>query len=543
MTEKRKSTSKKIINFQNLMKIGRFDKAVIIIEELILENPTNIKLIYQSAFAYVKLGNYFKAYEKMESILQEYSMEGEFLSDFGIVCMKLSLFDKAEYLFKFAIKANQNNVSYILNLAALYNKLEKYNQAINYIRSAIEINPLNKQIYTSLGVTLVKIGENSAARDAFQISLSIDPDCSDSLYNIAAIEYRDKNYELALNLFEKLLFKQSQIKSDALLDSIKFSLSMLYLYYGRLKEGWEYFDFGFHPNISPEYRRMPTRNFIKPLWDGISINDKKILIWREQGVGDEILFLSCLPDLIATDANIIIECDKRLVSILQRSFPNCIVRKEDFDSSSNIIGKYDDYDFQLPVGSLMRFFRPHIDDFSRSNKYIKVDSFLASKYKDILQKKSSHLKFIGICWRSGYQNFERSTEYTKLIDWGPIFSIKNVQFVNLQYDECEQELVQAESMFGVKIMRWKDLDLKNDFESTMALMSNLDLIVTVGTAVSSMAASIGIQVFLMEHKGWPNLGTDRYPWYKNITCFFPKSQEVNSCIPEVASAIDQMIHT
>ena len=151
---------------------------------------------------------------------------------------------------------------------------------------------------------------------------------------------------------------------------------------------------------------------------------------------------------------------------------------------------------------------------------------------------------VGICWRSGYLNPERNVEYTKLTEWAGILTLSDIQFINLQYDECEEELVEAEALFDIKIMRWPELDLKNDFESTMALMSNLDLVVTVGTAVSPMAASIGIPVYLMAGKGWPNLGTDYYPWFKNVNCFFPKlNGDVGSCIPDVAKALNQFKST
>jgi len=544
MTNKKIINNKKLNNFQNLMKIGRFDQASVIIEELILNNPGSSELIYQSSIAYVKSGNYQKAYEKMELILQEYSFEGEFLSNFGIVCTHLNLLNKAEYLLKFAIKANPNNVTYILNLAGVYNKLEKYNQAIDCIKSAINLNPINKQIYISLGVSLVKINEKSAAKDAFLISLSLDPECNESLFNLAAIEHLEENYEFALNLYNKLLDKQNENNSNILIEPIKFSLSLLYLNFGKLKDGWDFFEFGFSPNVSPEYRRNPTRLFKKPMWDGITIKDSRILIWREQGVGDEIMFMTCLPDLIQTGINIIIECDPRLISILSRSFPNCIVRGQSFDSSHNRMAMYQDYDFHLPVGSLMRLFRSKIDDFHKSEKYIQVDAVLASKYNDLLQKKHVKTKMVGICWRSGHLNFERNIEYTKLKEWRAILTVPDIQFINLQYDECEEELVEAETLFGIKIMRWSELDLKNDFESTMALMSNLDLVVTVGTAVSPMAASIGIPVYLMTRKGWPNLGTDYYPWFKNVDCFFPKlNGDLGSCIQDVAKALNQFKST
>ena len=92
-------------------------------------------------------------------------------------------------------------------------------------------------------------------------------------------------------------------------------------------------------------------------------------------------------------------------------------------------------------------------------------------------------------------------------------------------------MIEAENKFGVKILRWLDLDLKNDIDSTLALMSRLDAVVTVGTAVSMMAASIGVKVILMEQKNWSQLGTDYYPWFPNILVINPpKGGIVAECL-------------
>jgi hypothetical protein len=253
--------------------------------------------------------------------------------------------------------------------------------------------------------------------------------------------------------------------------------------------------------------------------------------------------MSCLPDLVKSELQLLIECEKRLVPIISRSFPNCLVREESIKLNSSILENLaDDYDFHLPLGSLMRLYRNDLNLFKNKIPYIKADNNLILKMKNALVIKGSTKKRIGICWRSGYINQERIKGYTNLNNWKPILSLKEFDFVNLQYGECEQEILEAESLFDIKIIRWTDLDLKNDFESTMALISNLDLVVTVATAVNPMAASIGVPVFLMSVYDWPNLGTNYYPWFENVTCFFPKlNADVNSCIPDVAKAIEQSI--
>ena len=115
----------------------------------------------------------------------------------------------------------------------------------------------------------------------------------------------------------------------------------------------------------------------------------------------------------------------------------------------------------------------------------------------------------------------------------------NYEFINLQYGDCEEEIIEIEMLTNRTIHRWSDLDLKNDFEHTMALISNLDLIITVGTAVNPRAGSLGIKTILIGGKGWPNLGTDYYPWFPNTKCVFPTVRDhVATTLAEVEKLLE-----
>ena len=478
----------------------------------------------------------------MEKILDRKTADSNFISNFSVICLRLNLIDKAQYLINFAIKIEPTNISYLLNLAGIYNIKEEYLKSLETIKLALKVNPLHGGAYGLFGITLIKMGENSAARDALEIALKVDPSYLEARFNLASLEVKEGNIDKAIILYENLIYIRPNEINSVSLEAIKFNLSNLYLWVGKLKLGWDYSEFGFHPQVPPEYRRKPGRTFKAKRWGGVIEKDKTILVWREQGVGDEIMYLSCLPDLIDTGMQLIVETDERLIKILARSFPNCLFRVQNFDMNSHDKKPLiEDYDYQIPVGSLPSIFRKTIDSFENKKPYILINDILEYKYKQKLNNFNFNNLKIGICWRSGYLNPERNTGYTKLSDWGPIFSIKNVDFINLQYSECEQELLEAESLFNIKIMRWSDLDLKNDFDSTSALIANLDLVVTVATAVSPLAASTGIPVFLMGLPDWVNLGTDYYPWFNNITCFFPITKgDVSSCLPEVAASIVQM---
>jgi hypothetical protein len=88
--------------------------------------------------------------------------------------------------------------------------------------------------------------------------------------------------------------------------------------------------------------------------------------------------------------------------------------------------------------------------------------------------------------------YNRVVSYSELDDWGPIFATPGAQFVNLQYDDCEDEIRTAEDKFGTRIHRWADLDLRNDFENIAALVANLDVVMAPNTAILELAGALGV---------------------------------------------------
>ncbi len=121
--------------------------------------------------------------------------------------------------------------------------------------------------------------------------------------------------------------------------------------------------------------------------------------------------------------------------------------------------------------------------------------------------------YVGVSWRSQIQTAERRLEYSRLDEWGEIFSIPDVTWVNLQYDDCNRELHDAERQFGVRINRWDWLDLMNDFDEVAALTSALDLVVAPFNAVSMLSGALGVDTVAMSNRyGWAELGTDHLPW-------------------------------
>jgi tetratricopeptide (TPR) repeat protein len=349
-----------------------------------------------------------------------------------------------------------------------------------------------------------------AAREAFKTALAIDPNYVPTIVNFAQLEVKLGRHNEAIVLYENILKNQTLTKNHEQL--IKYFLSYSYLFNGDLKKGWDYYEFGFGA-LLPLSSLRSMRKFQQPKWNGQPIGSKTLMIWREQGIGDEIEFLSCLPDALNVTKNIILECEARLVGFYSRLYPQIVVRTE----SNNDRGEQltHDFDYQCPVGSLPRLFRQEIKDFTKTSRPYLSMVDLKINFSQRLAKYEKLL--VGISWRSGKLQAGRNNHYSVLSDWKELLTHPRVQCVNLQYGDCESELNQVESQFGIEILRWPELDLKNDLESVVALIQNLDCVVSVGTAVSSLSAASGVKTFLLTPRTWILLGqTDQYPWFDSV---------------------------
>lgn len=223
---------------------------------------------------------------------------------------------------------------------------------------------------------------------------------------------------------------------------MKYYLSYSYLFIGQLEKGWSLYDYGFSGLLPTGSIRSP-RKFNQPKWNGEDITGQKLLIWREQGLGDEILFSTCLFDVETLGLDVILECEPRLIEAYRRTFPNWQVRPE-------LVGadKYslkNDFDMQCPLGSLPGLFRNHIDNFNNRISLFSASPYLKEKFSELLKSYKNKI-LVGISWRGGLLTALRNDSYTSILDWEQILKLPNCKFVNLQYGDCENELLEAEKL-------------------------------------------------------------------------------------------------
>ena len=245
------------------------------------------------------------------------------------------------------------------------------------------------------------------------------------------------------------------------------------------------------------------RLFSKPLWDGnASLKGQRILIWGEQGPGDVVMWSSCLPFVAFKVEKCILECQEKLVPLLTRSFPNVEVKVE----NKSLDTKRDDFDFHLPIGSLFRHFIPEISKQTKPDAFLIPDLSRVNFWKERLNLLGKG-PFVGISWKSPFMTPARLPNYTQISDWAPVLTLPNVTFINLQCSDFGDDLASILDEFGTTVHHFDDFNHYDDLDDVAALSAALDIVVSVSTAVSTIAAGVGTPTKMLHWRqsAWNNI--------------------------------------
>jgi len=250
---------------------------------------------------------------------------------------------------------------------------------------------------------------------------------------------------------------------------------------------------------------------------------ESICIHLNQGIGDQILFLSFLKDFQNNfpSQKLFIKCDQRLHEAIQRSFSNISIYK-DIEAPPET-----KHIFLSDFGSLLR---PNLDSFTQ-DPYLIPDDTLVKFYKEKLSR-LEHKVNIGIAWRGGSIRTAvlQQSKSCKLEDFEPLLKIPSVNFINLQYGDTFNELQSIKQNLNVDIIDFDDVKPIDGIDRQMALISNLDLVVQVSNASLHMAGALGVNTFAListphDFRWFPGKSSADTPWYNNMTLFRKKSSE------------------
>jgi hypothetical protein len=246
------------------------------------------------------------------------------------------------------------------------------------------------------------------------------------------------------------------------------------------------------------------------------------------------MFASCLHDLAGAARHCIIECAPKLKDLFERSFPAATVYAATEERSVPDALRAQGIDFEVPIGSLPLYYRRSIDDFPPHRGYLQAAPERVAAWRAMLGALGDGLK-VGLSWRGGTHDSRGPLRSIDLDGLLPILNVAGVRFVSLQYSpEAPAELDALRREHDVHVMHWPEAIA--DYDETAALVSALDLTITVCTAVAHLAGALGRSVWILA----PHSPEWRYgaagegmAWYPSARVF--RQQAHGEWTPVVAS--------
>ncbi|MGQ9372154.1 tetratricopeptide repeat protein, partial [Azospirillum sp. A39] len=431
----------------------------------------------------------------------------------GLVHQALGDLGAARAAFARAVTQRPDFPEALTHLGLLVQAGGRLDEAERWHRRAIRRLPEHAGAHANLGYVEELRGRFAAADRHYQRTLALQPDLPDALNNLGTMDRlieRPGDGEVHL---------RRALRADPGYALAGWNLGLLDLGKGRLGDGWA----GYERRFSARQLQKARRTAV-PRWAGGRLAGRRLLVWNEQGLGDEILFASCYDGLARAGGPVVLECDRRLVTLFARAFPWAKVRAETTDAHGREAIDPPDVDLQVPAGSLPGLLRERLERFPPRRAFLAAEAERAALWRERLDALGPGLR-VGIGWRSQVVTAHRESAYLSLDRWGALLTLPGIRLVNLQYGECEAEVRQAEEAYGVRIHRWPDLDLKDDLEGVAALMSGLDLVISPATAVGELAGALGVPVWRFGGRDWTQLGTGVRPWYPSMRVLNPRPGE------------------
>lgn len=356
--------------------------------------------------------------------------------------------------------------------------LKQNEQAIDLCRRYLAIAPSPAaSVLNNLGDCLSKLEQFEDALVPLQQAVATEPTLLAARLNLGYTLNYLARYEESQAQFDALLalerndFGARWYRATALLSKHQF------------REGWQDYEFRF-ASTAVEPRVVPLQR-----WQGQSLAGHKIVVTAEQGIGDEIMFASCLPDLIRQADHCVLECNRRLVALFQRSFPDVTVVEWLRGPNPPWLSQHSDATYYVPVGSLPLAFRPTKESFPADSKpYLVPAPERTQSFKAKLTALGDGLR-IGFAWRGGGAASRTRTRSLALDQLAPLLTLPGCSYVSLQYGNCTDEVRQVERRWGVTLNHWSEVIA--DLDSFAALVAALDVVVTVCSAPVHFAGALG----------------------------------------------------
>jgi len=463
------------------------------------------------AEVHVNLGNILQAQGKLDEAVSFYESAlilkpdaAHVYSDLGNTLQAQKKLDSAVVCYEQALSLNPAYAEASYNLGNARQAQKKLDEAIACYERALELKPQLPEAHYNLGNTLHTLDRLEEAAACFERALACRPTYAEAAYNLGCI-FKDLN-----RVDEAISFMARALEMKPDYPQARFGLALTQILSGDLETGWRTYE----SRWQSEDHDTPRRAYVQPLWKGEKLESGSLLLWGEQGVGDEIMFAGMIPDAIRTGNRIALDCTPRLQPLFSRSFPEIEV----ISGHSPSHPRQQEFTAQMPTGSLPGLFRRNEAEFAGAiSPYLKADAAEQERFRTAY---SDGRSLVGLAWRtnSTKSGHKRSID---LLLMAPLFAEPNLRWISLQYgdlDVLEQQATAAQAPVHID----RSVDQMADIDLFAAQVAAMDLVITIDNSTAHLAGALGVPVWLLlpfaSDWRWFENHFDS-PWYPSLRIF------------------------
>jgi len=563
---------------------GQHDEVIRLSDELLKTHPDNAAVLLKCGASYGMLGEFDKARTCFDKVIILQPHDPAPYNNIGTLYKMGNDVSTAMQFYAQAISRDAKHFDSLKNMAFCYENIGQYEEASRYMAEALKIKPDNFELHNHLGSLFSKLKDTEKAEACYKRAVELKPDFNAALNNLGNIHYGRQEYERAIALYERAIandplygdacnnlanvlkdmgyldeaiinyekaiemqpqkaelysnysvvlkdkydLERAQVaveKAIALkenFDDAYWNKALIQLSGKNFKEGWKNYEWRWKAtNFDSVY--LSTN---QPRWDG---KKERVLIWGEQGIGDQIMFSTLFEEFAEFCALPIFQVDSRLLPIFRRTFPQFHFIPGDKKLAEN------EYDSHIPMGSLPQYLRNSEQDFAQASPTrLMADDVSSKKIRQAFRIGDKCL--VGISWRSMNKStgWMRSLSLTEFLQ---PFKGQDVEIVNLQYGDCKQEIDEAYQKTGIAVKSVNEIDTFTNIDHLASLINSCDRVITIDNSTVHLAASMGkpTDLLLPFITDWRWCGGEKMPmWYDCLTVHrAPYGVHLKDCIGEL----------
>ena len=505
---------------------GDLDESALQLRSVLQLRPDDPEALIQQGVIHLRWGNLEYAEQSLEAGLAVDPHHPQGWNNLGIVRQRRGAAAAALACFQRAVAIKADFATAHANLGLALREAERLDEARAHLERAAALRPTSADAHVNLGTLLVDVGDLDGAGRAYRRALELDPRHAEATHALGLVAFRALDIAGARARYVAALALRPDYAAA------RTSLGELELAQGEFATGWANYESRLDTSGAPRLA-LPYRE-----WGGERAPEETLLVYWEQGLGDVILFASCLPDAAARVGRLVVDVPDALQPLFARSFPAARVIAGRNRPGADWLAGCEPIHACAAIGSLMRHFRAERSRFPAHAGYLTPDPDRVEAWRRRLDALGPGRK-LGLSWRGGLMRTGRLQRSLAPAAFGSLLAIEGTRWVSLQYGDCTADLRELEHATGRGIDHWPESIA--DFDELAALMVALDGVVTVCNTTAHLAGALGASGIVLA----PRAASWRYqlegatlPWYPSLTVLRQRDAgDWTAVLGEAAAAI------